>query len=67
MSAGNRIVWADGTPTDFTLWGDTKGGQKGGCLAVFADLVFQLTRPDTLNMINFDQKILHFTPSGHSC
>ena len=54
MSAGNRIVWADGTPTDFTLWGDTKGGEKGGCLAVFADLVFQLTRPDTLN--------IHFWP-----
>ena len=39
-----ELVWSDGSPTDFLLWGEEGRRRKPGCVALFADLVFQHTR-----------------------
>ena len=38
-----RLVWLDGTTTDFTFWGEISKENpvsKGGCLAIFSSLVW---------------------------
>ena len=47
------LAWSDGSPTDFLLWPEEEQEEQGeerrkpglaGCVALFADLVFQHTR-----------------------
>ena len=42
------LAWSDGSPTDFSLWAEAeveeRRGTQPGCVALFADLVFQHTR-----------------------
>ena len=42
------LAWSDGSPTDFSLWAEReveeRRGTQPGCVALFADLVFQHTR-----------------------
>ena len=42
-----KLIWTDGSPTDYTLWSDHESQNRikaGGCIAVFANLLFQQTR-----------------------
>jgi len=36
-----KLIWTDGSPTDYTLW--NQQATSGGCIAVFANLLFQQT------------------------
>jgi len=50
-----KLIWTDGSPTDYTLWSDHESQNRikaGGCIAVFANLLFQQTS------CNFDEKNL---------
>ena len=46
-----ELVWSDGSPADFLLWGEEEEDRRRpgtpGCLALFAELVFQHTRQAT--------------------
>ena len=41
-----KLMWTDGTPTDFTLWLSDlmKHESSSNCVAIFSNLVFQQTR-----------------------
>ena len=42
LSDSLELVWTDGSPTDFQVWG--KEERRSGCVALFSHLVLQHTR-----------------------